>query len=109
MAKAMALEGAAHDIRFNMLCPTFIGTPLAEQTLSNPRRHVRILSKIGPLGEVEDLMGPVVFLASDASTVMTGTHLIVDGGWTTELRQHPRRAATSPHKQKGARSSGRLS
>lgn len=86
MTKAMALEWAAHSIRVNTLCPTFIRTPLAEQTLANPERKAWILSKIklGRVGEIEDLMGPVVFLASDASALMTGTHLIVDGGWTAE-------------------------
>jgi len=86
MTKAMALEWAAHGIRVNTLCPTFIRTPLAEQTLKNPERRAWILSKIklGRVGEIEDLMGPVVFLASDASAMVTGTHLIVDGGWTAE-------------------------
>lgn len=86
MTKAMALEWAPHGIRVNTLCPTFIRTPLAEQTLQNPERRTWILSKIklGRVGEIEDLLGPVVFLASDASAMMTGTHLIVDGGWTAE-------------------------
>ncbi|MBM6596381.1 SDR family NAD(P)-dependent oxidoreductase [Microvirga pudoricolor] len=86
MTKAMALEWAPHGIRINTLCPTFIRTPLGEQTLQNPERKAWILSKIklGRVGEVEDLMGPVVFLASDASAMMTGTHLIIDGGWTAE-------------------------
>ena len=86
MTKAMALEWAPHGIRVNTLCPTFIRTPLAEQTLKNPERRAWILSKIklGRVGEVEDLMGPVVFLACDASSLVTGTHLIVDGGWTAE-------------------------
>ena len=86
MTKAMALEWAAQGIRVNTLCPTFIRTPLAEQTLKNPERRAWILSKIklGRVGEIEDLMGPVLFLASDASAMVTGTHLIVDGGWTAE-------------------------
>jgi NAD(P)-dependent dehydrogenase (short-subunit alcohol dehydrogenase family) len=86
MTKAMALEWARHGIRINTLCPTFIRTPLAEQTLAIPERRAWILSKIklGRVGEIEDLMGPVVFLASDASALVTGTHLIVDGGWTAE-------------------------
>lgn len=86
MTKAMALEWAPHGIRVNTLCPTFIRTPLAEQTLAIPERKAWILSKIklGRVGEIEDLMGPIVFLASDASALMTGTHLIIDGGWTAE-------------------------
>ena len=86
MTKAMALEWAAHGVRVNTICPTFIRTPLGEQTLAIPERRAWILSKIklGRVGEVEDLMGPVVFLASDAAAMITGTHLIVDGGWTAE-------------------------
>jgi len=86
MTKAMALEWAPLGIRVNTLCPTFIRTPLAEQTLAIPERRAWILSKIklGRVGEVEDIMGPVVFLASDAAALITGTHLIVDGGWTAE-------------------------
>jgi NAD(P)-dependent dehydrogenase (short-subunit alcohol dehydrogenase family) len=86
MTKAMALEWAPHGIRVNTLCPTFIRTPLAEQTLANPERRAWILSKIklGRVGEIPDIMGPVVFLASEASAMVTGTHLIVDGGWTAE-------------------------
>lgn len=86
MTKAMALEWAPHGVRVNTLCPTFIRTPLGEQTLQNPERRAWILSKIklGRVGEVADIMGPVVFLASDAAAMVTGTHLIVDGGWTAE-------------------------
>lgn len=86
MTKAMAIEWGPHGIRVNTLCPTFIRTPLGEQTLLNPERRAWIESKIklGRVGEVEDLMGPVVFLASDASALMTGTHLLIDGGWTAE-------------------------
>lgn len=86
MTKAMALEWAPHGIRVNTIGPTFIRTHLAEQTLSDPERLKWVLAriKLGRLGEVEDIMGPVVFLASDAAALMTGTHLIVDGGWTAE-------------------------
>lgn len=86
MTKAMAIEWGPHGVRVNTLCPTFIRTPLAEQTLSIPERRDWILSKIklGRVGEVQDLMGPVVFLASEASALMTGSALMVDGGWTAE-------------------------
>jgi NAD(P)-dependent dehydrogenase (short-subunit alcohol dehydrogenase family) len=84
MTKAMALEWGPHGIRVNTLCPTFIRTPLAAPTLDDPARRAWVLSKIalGRVGEVEDLMGPLVFLASDASALVTGTALLVDGGWT---------------------------
>lgn len=86
MTKAMAIEWGRHGIRVNTLCPTFIRTPLAEQTLAIPERRAWIESKIklGRVGEVEDIMGPVVFLASDASALVTGSALMVDGGWTAE-------------------------
>lgn len=86
MTKAMAIEWGPKGIRVNTLCPTFIRTPLAEQTLLDPARRAWVEAKIklGRLGEITDIMGPVVFLASDASALVTGTHLIVDGGWTAE-------------------------
>lgn len=86
MTKSMAIEWGRHGIRVNTLCPTFIRTPLAEQTLRDPDRRAWILSKIalGRVGEIEDVMGPVVFLASDAAALVTGTALMVDGGWTAE-------------------------
>ena len=86
MTKAMAIEWGPHGIRVNTLCPTFIRTPLGEQTLRDPDRLAWILSKIklGRVGEVTDIMGPVVFLASEAAALITGTALMVDGGWTAE-------------------------
>lgn len=86
MTKAMAIEWAPHGIRINTIGPTFIRTPLTEQTFANPERVNWIKSKIklGRVGEVEDIMGAVVFLASDAASLITGTHLIVDGGWTAD-------------------------
>ncbi|MEM1378519.1 MAG: SDR family oxidoreductase [Pseudomonadota bacterium] len=84
MTKAMAIEWGEHGIRVNTICPTFVRTPLTEQTFDNPERVAWITSKIklGRVGEVEDMMGPVVFLASDASALITGTSILVDGGWT---------------------------
>lgn len=84
MTKSMAIEWGLHGIRVNTICPTFIRTPLTEQTFSNPERVEWIKSKIklGRIGEIEDVMGAVVFLASDASSLVTGTSILVDGGWT---------------------------
>ncbi len=86
MTKSMAIEWGTHGIRVNTICPTFIRTPLTEPTFANPDRVEWIRSKIklGRVGTVEDIMGPVVFLASDASALVTGTHLLVDGGWTAD-------------------------
>lgn len=82
--KSMAIEWGPHGVRINTLCPTFIRTPLTEATFQRPERLAWIMDKIklGRVGEVEDIMGPTVFLASDASALITGTHLLVDGGWT---------------------------
>lgn len=84
--KSMAIEWGKNGIRVNTICPTFIRTPLAEQTFANPERVRWIEDKIklGRIGEREDIMGPVVFLASDAAAMITGTALVVDGGWTAD-------------------------
>jgi NAD(P)-dependent dehydrogenase (short-subunit alcohol dehydrogenase family) len=84
--KAMAIELAPHKIRVNTLGPTFVETPLTRPFFENEAFRKDVLSKIklGRLGQVEDLTGAVVFLASDASALMTGSALVVDGGWTAE-------------------------
>lgn len=86
LTKAMAIEWGKDGIRVNTICPTFIRTPLTEQTFNNPDRVAWIMDKIklGRVGEVTDMMGPVVYLASDASALMTGTHMLIDGGWTAD-------------------------
>ncbi|TBR41396.1 SDR family oxidoreductase [Marinomonas agarivorans] len=82
--KAMAKELGAHKIRINTICPTFIRTPLTEPFLQDKdfRAYVEDMIALGRVGEVEDIMGPTVFLASDASALITGSALMVDGGWT---------------------------
>ena len=84
--KAMAIEWGRHQIRVNTICPTFIRTPLTQSTFDNPDRKKWIEDKIklGRVGEVEDVMGAVVFLASDASSMITGSALMIDGGWTAD-------------------------
>jgi 2-deoxy-D-gluconate 3-dehydrogenase len=84
MVKAMAIEWGKSGIRINTICPTFIRTPLSAVTLDNPERLAWIMDKIKlpRVGEVEDIMGAAVFLASDASAMVTGTSLLIDGGWT---------------------------
>jgi NAD(P)-dependent dehydrogenase (short-subunit alcohol dehydrogenase family) len=86
LTKAMAIELGASGIRVNSICPTFIETPLTEAYFRDATFRNDVLSKIklGRLGKVEDIMGAVVFLASDASALVTGTALKVDGGWTAE-------------------------
>jgi NAD(P)-dependent dehydrogenase (short-subunit alcohol dehydrogenase family) len=86
MTKAASLDLAPHGIRVNTLCPTFIETPMTRPGLADPANRAWVLSKIklGRVGQVEDLMGAVAYLASDASSLVTGTSLLVDGGWTAE-------------------------
>ena len=85
-SKAMAMDLAEHGIRSNTLCPTFIRTPLTDPYFKDEAFMAETLSKIplGRIGEVEDLMGAVLYLASDASSLVTGTSLMVDGGWTAQ-------------------------
>ena len=84
MTKSMAIEWGPKGIRVNTIAPTFIRTALTVDTFANPDRAAWIASKIklGRVGEVTDIMGAVAFLASDAAALITGTSLIVDGGWT---------------------------
>jgi NAD(P)-dependent dehydrogenase (short-subunit alcohol dehydrogenase family) len=84
--KAMALEFGPAKIRVNTICPTFILTDLTRPTFDDPEKRAWVLNKIklGRAGEVEDLMGAVVYLASDASSLVTGTAMMLDGGWTAD-------------------------
>lgn len=86
MTRAMAIELGSHGIRVNTVCPTFIETDLTRAALEDKQFREWVESKIQlrRVGQPEDLMGPVVFLASDASSLVTGTSLMVDGGWTAE-------------------------
>lgn len=82
--KAMAVDLADSGVRVNSLCPTFIETDLVRPLFEDKAFHSWVLAKIplGRVGRVEDLMGAMVFLASDASALMTGSALTIDGGWT---------------------------
>jgi NAD(P)-dependent dehydrogenase (short-subunit alcohol dehydrogenase family) len=84
--KAMAIEFGPSKIRINTICPTFILTPLTQPTFDDPEKRAWVLDKIklGRVGKVEDIMGAVVYLASDASALVTGTSVMVDGGWTAD-------------------------
>ena len=86
MTKSMAIEWGPHGIRVNTIAPTFIRTALTAATFANPERAAWIASKIKlpRVGEVTDIMGAVAFLASEAASLITGTSLIVDGGWTAD-------------------------
>jgi len=86
MNKAIALDLAAHRIRSNTIAPTFIETPLTRPFFADAAFRESVLAKIklGRLGQVTDLMGAIVFLAGDASALMTGSSMVIDGGWTAD-------------------------
>ena len=83
-SKSMALELGEHGIRVNTICPTFVLTELTKVTFDDPEMRAMIEDKIalGRVGQLEDMMGAAVFLASDASALVTGSALMLDGGWT---------------------------
>jgi NAD(P)-dependent dehydrogenase (short-subunit alcohol dehydrogenase family) len=84
LTKAAALELAPQGVRVNAVAPTFVETPMTAPFLDDERFRADVLSRIplGRLGRVEDVAAGVVFLASDAAALVTGTSLLVDGGWT---------------------------
>jgi NAD(P)-dependent dehydrogenase (short-subunit alcohol dehydrogenase family) len=84
--KAMAIELAPHNIRVNSLGPTFLETPMTRPFFEDKAFREEVLSKIklGRLGQLDEVTGAIVFLASDASSLMTGAALVLDGGWTAE-------------------------
>ena len=84
MSKALAWELGPQGIRVNTLCPTFIETAMTAPMLADPsfRDYVQSRIALGRVGKLEDVMGAVLFLCSDASALVTGSALMVDGGWT---------------------------
>jgi NAD(P)-dependent dehydrogenase (short-subunit alcohol dehydrogenase family) len=86
LTRAMATELGPHGIRVNAIAPTFIDTPLTRSYGLDAAalEAVRSRIKLGRIGRVEDLMGAIVFLASDASSLVTGASILVDGGWTAD-------------------------
>lgn len=86
LTKAMAVELAPSGIRVNAIAPTFIDTPMTKGFFEDSAFREQTLAKIklGRLGKVEDIMAAVLYLTSDASALVTGTSLLVDGGWTAD-------------------------
>ena len=86
LTKGMALDLAKYNIRVNTVCPTFVVTPMTKKFLKNKKFKRDMLNNI-PLGrfaEMPEISSAVVFLASDAASMITGTSLLVDGGWTAK-------------------------
>ncbi len=84
MSKAIAAEGASEGIRSNCIGPTFVETPMTKPMFENPEFNSFVMDRIlmGRLGKISDITGSVVFLASPASSLITGASLTIDGGWT---------------------------
>jgi NAD(P)-dependent dehydrogenase (short-subunit alcohol dehydrogenase family) len=86
LTKAMAIDLAPSGIRVNTICPTFIETDMTAGYFQDEAFRTGVLQriKLGRIGKVEDLMGAIILLASDASSLITGTSIVIDGGWTAE-------------------------
>jgi NAD(P)-dependent dehydrogenase (short-subunit alcohol dehydrogenase family) len=86
LTKGMALELAPLNIRVNTVCPTFVVTPMTKKFLKDKKFRKNMLSNIalGRFAEMSEIASAVVFMASDASSMITGTSLLVDGGWTAK-------------------------
>ena len=86
LTKGMSIDLAKHNIRVNTVCPTFVVTPMTSKFLKDKKFMREVLGNI-PLGrfaELSDVASAVVFLASDQASMITGTSLLVDGGWTSK-------------------------
>jgi NAD(P)-dependent dehydrogenase (short-subunit alcohol dehydrogenase family) len=86
LARGMAIELAAYNIRVNTVCPTFVETPMVKKFFKNKKFKNKMVKNI-PLGRVakeSDVATAVAFLAAESSEMITGTSLIVDGGWTAQ-------------------------
>lgn len=86
LTKAMAVELAPQNVRVNSIGPTFADTPLVRRVVDTPEKRDFIMSRIpmGKLATLGDIAAAAVYLASPAAAMVTGTHLIVDGGWTAQ-------------------------
>ena len=84
--KALAVELAPQNIRVNSVAPTFLETPLTRPMFAEPEFAKWVMERIplGRLGQLEETSAAIVFVASDAASLMTGTSLVVDGGWTAQ-------------------------
>ena len=84
LTKGMSIDLAKYNIRVNTVCPTFVVTPMTSKFFKSKKFKKEVLSNIplGRLAELADVASAVVFLASDQASMITGTSLLVDGGWT---------------------------
>lgn len=86
MTKALALEWARHNIQVNALCPGYVITPMNKAALEDEKilNHITRKIPMRRLGEVDEMVGAVLYMASSVSSYMTGQSMVVDGGWTAE-------------------------
>ena len=86
LTKVLAIEWAQHGINVNGVAPTFLETPLTAAFFENKAFYDEVVGNIlfSRLGQVEDVLGAIIFLASPASDLITGHTLLVDGGWTAQ-------------------------
>lgn len=84
LTKVLALEFASHNVQVNALAPAYFTTPLVQQVMEDRAWYEDVVGRVpqGRFGEPQEIVGPAVFLASQASNFVTGTTLLVDGGWT---------------------------
>ena len=86
LTKGMAIDLAKHNIRVNSVCPTFVETPMVKKFFKDKNFKKSVIENI-PLGKVateSDIASAVVYLASDAASMITGSSLVIDGGWTAK-------------------------
>ena len=86
LTKGMAIDLAKNNIRVNTVCPTFVNTPMTKKFFKSSKFKKEVIRKIplGRIAEVSDVATVVSFLASDASSMITGTSILIDGGWTAK-------------------------
>ena len=84
LTKGMAIDLAKNNIRVNTICPTFVDTPMTKRFFKSKNFKREVLNKIplGRIAEVSDIATAVAFLASNSSSMITGTSILIDGGWT---------------------------
>ena len=86
LTKALAVELAPQNIRVNSIAPTFLETPLTAPMFAKPEFAQWVMERIplGRLGQLDEVAASIVYVASDAAALMTGTSLVIDGGWTAQ-------------------------
>jgi NAD(P)-dependent dehydrogenase (short-subunit alcohol dehydrogenase family) len=86
LTKGMAIDLAKNNIRVNSVCPTFVNTPMVKEFFKDKNFMKGVLDNIplGRFGTVSDVATAVVFLSSNAASMMTGSSLMIDGGWTAK-------------------------